>query len=70
MNKGHAEYFCGTDSNKHNKCYDFTNKKLIGKFKEKLNTVPLEEYFGLQSMIYTYTVKAKGSKNPVKCEGM
>lgn len=51
--KEHSEEFDTSDYDKDHECYDITNKKIIGKFKDKLNGIPLEEYCGLRSKMYS-----------------
>src|SRR5436190_866594 len=65
--KDNNKEFDTSDYNKDHECYNLTNKKVIGKFKDELNGIPLEEYCGLRSKLYSYTY---ANKNPVRCKGI
>src|SRR5436190_22049564 len=65
--KDNSKEFDTSDYNKDHECYNLTNKKVIGKFKDELNGIPLEEYCGLRSKLYSYTY---ANKNPVRCKGI
>ena len=41
-------------------CFQNENKKVIGKFKDELNRLMMEEFIGLKAMIYS--LKYKGYK--------
>lgn len=41
---------------KNHKYYDVKNKKVIRKFKDELNGIPLEEYCGLRLKMYIYKI--------------
>lgn len=49
-------------------CYDPTNKKVLGKFKDECNGLPISEFIGLRAKMYAQTVgndtkkRAKGIK--------
>ena len=43
-----------SDYNKNSKYYDDSNKKIIGKFKDESNGVPIIEFIGLRSKMYSY----------------
>ena len=60
------------DMNQHKHLYDFSgypkdhpcfseeNKKVIGKFKDELNGVPMEEFIGLKAKMYSLKYKEEG----------
>ena len=65
--KKHIKEFDTSDYKKDHECYNESNKKVIGKFKDELNGIALEEYCGLRSKLYNYEYN---NKNPVKCKGI
>ena len=61
-----------SDYNKSSKYYDDTNKKVIGKFKDEACGIPITEFVGLRSKMYSYVkdnnkggMTAKGIKKNV-----
>ena len=48
--------------------YDKTNKKVIGKFKDELNGLPLEEFVGLRAKCYSLRYYGKVENNIVEHE--
>ena len=48
------EKFDNSDYNKRSKFFDDTNKKLIGKFKDETQGIPITEFIGLRSKMYSY----------------
>ena len=38
------------------KLYDQTNKKVIGKFKDETNGIPIREFVGLRSKMYAFNL--------------
>jgi len=65
--KNNINDFDTSDYSKNHECYSLNNKKVIGKFKDELNGVPLKEYCGLRSKMYSYMYE---NKNPVRCKGI
>jgi hypothetical protein len=69
--KSNKQLFDLSDYNKTHFLYDATNKKVIGKFKDETNGMPISEFVGLRSKMYAFTVdnkekkKAKGINNSV-----
>jgi hypothetical protein len=51
----------------YHKCYDKTNKKVIGKFKDESNGKIITEFVGLRSKMYSYIVDSN-EKN--RCKGI
>ena len=57
------EWFDNTDYPKDNKYFDTTNKKIIGKFKDEAASIPITEFIGLRSKMYSYIKEdQKGGK--------
>ena len=50
----HKDMFDNSDYNVDNKYFDATNKKVIGKFKDEAAGVPIVEFVGLRSKMYSY----------------
>lgn len=48
------ELFDNSDYSKESKYYDDSNKKIIGKFKDEAAGVPITEFVGLKSKMYSY----------------
>jgi hypothetical protein len=48
-------------------CYDSTNDKVVGKFKDETNGVPISEYVGLRSKMYAFVA---GGKQSMKAKGV
>lgn len=46
--------FDNSDYPKDNKYFSTTNKKVIGKFKDESSSVPITEFIGLRSKMYSY----------------
>ena len=46
--------------------YSTTNRKLIGFFKDELNSIPLQEYVGLRPKCYSLKYKGKVKNNIIK----
>jgi hypothetical protein len=73
MMKQHHDLFDTSDYPKDHPLYSATNKKVIGKFKDESNSIPITQFIGLRSKLYAYTVdgedhehmKAKGVKKCV-----
>jgi hypothetical protein len=69
----HKDKFDFSDYTKEHKCYDVTNKKVIGKFKDEANGKIITEFIGLRPKLYSYIVegedhdhkRAKGIKKNV-----
>jgi hypothetical protein len=49
------------------KCYDPTNKKVIGKFKDEVNGKIITEFVGLRSKMYSFIVNGEHKK---RCKGI
>ena len=47
-------------------CYSLANKKVIGKFKDELNSIPLEEQVGLRPKCYSLLFKGKVKDNVIE----
>ena len=50
----HKDMFDNSDYNTDNQYFDATNKKVIGKFKDEAAGVPIVEFVGLRSKMYSY----------------
>ena len=48
------ENFDFSDYPENSKLYDESNKKLIGKFKDETLSIPITEFIGLRSKMYSY----------------
>ena len=48
------EKFDNSDYNKSSRFFDESNKKLIGKFKDEACGIPINEFIGLRSKMYSY----------------
>ena len=46
--------------------YNATNKKIIGKFKDELNSLPLEEFIGLRPKCYSLLFRGEVKNNTLK----
>ena len=57
-----------SDYNKDNEYYDDTNKKVIGKFKDETAGIPITEFVGLRSKLYSYVLD--NEQNVKKCKGI
>ena len=62
------ELFDNSDYSKESKYYHATNKKVIGKMKDEAASVPIVEFVGLRSKMYSY-VKDNG-KNEKTAKGV
>ncbi|XP_075237599.1 uncharacterized protein LOC142333894 [Lycorma delicatula] len=67
------EYFDTSDFPVSHPLFSIKNKKVLGKFKDECNGIPIKEFIGLRAKLYTFTTtkgitkKAKGiKKNVVK----
>ena len=60
--------FYNSDYPKDSKCFDSTNKKVIGKFKDEAAGMPVVEFIGLLSKVYSH-VKENG-KNEKTAKGV
>ena len=56
------EHFDFSDYNKNHFCYDTTNKKVLGKFKDETNGVPISEFVGLRSKMYSMKLSNEKEK--------
>ena len=56
----HKDMFDNSDYSSDNQYFDATNKKVIGKFKDEAAGVPIVEFVGLRSKMYSYI---KGNNN-------
>ena len=50
------------------KCYDISNKKVIGKFKDETSGIPIVEFVGLRSKLYSY--KLLNNKEHKRAKGI
>jgi hypothetical protein len=50
-------------------CYNVTNKKVIGKFKDEAGSRQIEEFVGLRSKLYSYKM-CDGQDEHKKCKGI
>ena len=62
----HLFDFCGYD--KDHKYWDDTNKKVIGKFEDETYGVPIVEFVGLRSKMYSF--EKRGGKSVNKAKGV
>ena len=60
------EIFDNSDYNKKSPFYFGENKKVIGKFKDEAAGIPVTEFVGLRSKMYSYTLDNKQSKRTAK----
>ena len=60
------EIFDNSDYNKKSRFYFGENKKVIGKFKDEAAGIPVTEFVGLRSKMYSYTLDNKQSKRTAK----
>lgn len=51
---GQTEKFDNSDKSKYRQYFDPTDKKVIGKFKDKAVDIPVTEFIGLRSKMYSY----------------
>ena len=58
--------FDNSDYNKKSPFYFDENKKVIGKFKDEAAGIPVTEFVGLRSKMYSYTLDNKQSKRTAK----
>ena len=56
------EQFDNSDYPKDHPCYDESNKKTVGKFKDEASGMPITEFVGLRAKMYSYTTHDKDSK--------
>jgi len=69
----HKDKFDFSEYSKNHKCYDETNKKVIGKFKDEAKGKIITEFIGLRPKLYSYIIegddhdhkRAKGIKKNV-----
>jgi len=61
------QHFDLSDFPKDHPCYDATNKKVIGKFKDESSEHAIQEFVGLRSKLYAYKTADKESK---RCKGI
>ena len=61
-----------SDYNKNHEYCSIANKKVIGKLKDELNDITLEEFCSLQLNMYMYKFPAKDAikGKSVKCKGI
>src|SRR6266516_3049321 len=55
----HKDKFDFSEYPKNHKCYDETNKKVIGKFKDEAKGQIITEFIGLRPKLYSYTVEGE-----------
>ena len=60
------DIFDNSDYNKKSPFYFDHNKKVIGKFKDEAAGIPVTEFVGLRSKMYSYTLDNKQSKRTAK----
>jgi len=63
------EYFDFSEYPENHMCYDVTNKKIIGKFKCETNGKIMNEFVGIRSKMYKFSVldgKTKGTMKGIK----
>ena len=60
------DIFDNSDYNKKSPFYFDYNKKVIGKFKDEAAGIPVTEFVGLRSKMYSYTLDNKQSKRTAK----
>jgi len=48
------EYFDFSEYPKNHECYNEENKKVIGKFKDETNSIPIKEFVGIKSKMYRF----------------
>ena len=60
------DIFNNSDYNKKSPFYFDHNKKVIGKFKDEAAGIPVTEFVGLRSKMYSYTLDNKQSKRTAK----
>ena len=67
MPKDSEKYFDLSDFPKDHKCYSDVNKKRLGYFKDETAGVPIVEFVGLRSKMYSISLLEDGSsKNTAK----
>lgn len=64
------EYFDFSDYPSTHPCYDTTNKKVLGKFKDEANGSILAEFVGLRSKLYSLRYHTNESKLVKKAKGV
>ena len=67
--KNMKEYFDCSEYPENHKCYDETNKKVIGKFKDEVSASIMNEFIGIRSKMYKYSCengKSKGTAKGIK----
>ena len=66
MAKDSEKYFDLSDFPKDHKCYSEVNKKRLGYFKDETAGVPIAEFVGLRSKMYSILLADGSSKNTAK----
>ena len=60
------EMFDNSDYPKSSKYHDTTNEKVIGKFKDEACGIPIDEFIGLKSKMYSYIMENEKGSNAAK----
>jgi hypothetical protein len=50
----HSTHYDTSEYPKNHRCFSLTNKKVIGKFKDETNGVPISEFVGLKAKMYAF----------------
>ena len=57
-----AHFFDFSEYNKNHKCFSVANKKVYGKMKDELSSLPITEFVGLKAKLYSFKTNTEEKK--------